>query len=421
MGRIVETVAPGRLGPGFRWLLASSWVSNLGDGIGLAAGPLLVASLTRDPFLVAMAVLLQQLPWLLFGLYAGHLSDRLDRRGIVVVVDLARAAVLALLSLAILTDVVSIGLVLGALFLLGTAEVFADNASSTLLPMLVPRRDLAVANARLMTGFVTVNQLAGPPLGAALFAAGTVWPFVAQGVLVAAGALLVSRLVLPRPVREPGHRPHARRDIAAGFRWVRHHAAVRTLILTIFTFNITFGAAWSVLVLYATERLGMGPVGFGLLTTVMAVGGLAGTAAYGWITRHVTLADVMRIGLVIETVTHLALAVTTRPAVALTIFFVFGAHAFIWGTTSVTVRQRAVPSALQGRVGSVNSLGTYAGLVMGAAVGGVVAQKWGVTAPFWFAFVGSAVFVVLIWRQLAHIAHADEQEDGPVTSAPAPA
>ena len=91
------------------------------------------------------------------------------------------------------------------------------------------------------------------------------------------------------------------------------------------------------------------------------------------------------------------------------LFFLFGAHAFIWGTTSLTVRQRAVPTELQGRVGSVNLIGVYGGLVVGSGIGGVLAQHWGVTAPFWFAFVGSALFVVLIWGQLSHIAHADEQ------------
>ena len=80
MGRILDVVAPPRMGVGFRWLLASSWTSNLGDGIGLAAGPLLVASQTRNPVLVAMAALLQRLPWLLFGLWAGAIADRVDRR-----------------------------------------------------------------------------------------------------------------------------------------------------------------------------------------------------------------------------------------------------------------------------------------------------------------------------------------------------
>ncbi len=189
---------------------------------------------------------------------------------------------------------------------------------------------------------------------------------------------------------------------------MRHHPAVRTLVLTIFTFNITFGAAWSVLVLYADQRLGLGAIGYGLLTTVSAVGGLAGVLSYGWITRFVSLGDLMRIGLVVETLTHLVLALTTSPVVAMAVFFVFGAHAFIWGTTSVSVRQRAVPTELQGRVGSVNGLGVYGGLVLGAPLGGFAAQHLGITAPFWFAFAGSAVFTVAIWRQLVHIAHGDD-------------
>ena len=116
----------------------------------------------------------------------------------------------------------------------------------------------------------------------------------------------------------------------------------------------------------------------------------------------------MRIGLIVETLTHLILAVTTNAAIAMVIFFAFGMHAFVWGTTSVTVRQRAVPIELQGRVGSVNTVGVYGGLVVGSALGGLLAQQFGVTAPFWFAFAGSALFLVAIWRELAHIAHADE-------------
>jgi len=411
VSRLTEAAVPARLGVGFRWLLASSWSSNLGDGIALAAGPLLVASLTDDAFLVSLAATMQWLPPLVFGLVAGALTDRLDRRLIVVTVDLTRAAVLVLLTVAVALGQVPIAVVLGALFVLGTAEVFADSSAQTLLPMLVHRDDLAVANSRLQGGFITFNQLAGPPLGAALFAVGAAWAFGTQAAVVALGALLVLRVALPPHRRDPAHSSRLRHDIAEGFRWVRHHAAVRTLVLTIFTFNITFGAAWSVLVLYTTERLGLGEVGFGLVATVSAVGGLVGTASYGWITRRVSLGDLMRIGLIVETLTHLALALTTSPWVAMPVFFVFGAHAFIWGTTSVTVRQRAVPMPLQGRVGAVNLVGVYGGLVIGSAIGGVLAQHRGLAAPFWFAFAGSAVFVVLIWRQLAHIAHADERDE----------
>ena len=406
---IIETAAPSRLGTSFRWLLASSWITNLSDGMRIAAGPLLVASQSRDPFLVALAALLQWLPPLLFGLYAGALSDRLDRRLIVVSVNVVRAAVLLVIASTIVTGTVSIAVVLVALFVLGTAEVFADNTSQTLLPTLVARHDLAIAIARLQAGLVTVNQLAGPPLGAALFAAGMALPFVSQAVLVGAGALLVSRIRLPPLDRDPERRSHIRQDIVEGITWVRHHPAVRTLVLTIFIFNITFGAAWAVLVLYATDRLGLGVIGFGLVTTVVAVGGVVGTAAYGWITRQLSLGNIMRIGLVIETLTHLGLAITTVPVVAMAIFFVFGAHAFVWSTTSITVRQRAVPNELQGRVGSVNTVGVFGGLVIGSALGGLLAEPFGITAPFWFAFAGSAIFLVLIWRSLSHIAHADEE------------
>src|SRR5919107_6454321 len=110
------------MGTPFRWLVGSSWVGNLGDGIGLAAGPLLIASQTSDPLLVALAGLLQLLPWLLFGLGAGVLADRVDRKLLVIAVDLMRAAVLVALTLALVTDAVSVPLVLAALFLLGTAE-----------------------------------------------------------------------------------------------------------------------------------------------------------------------------------------------------------------------------------------------------------------------------------------------------------
>ncbi|MGI8881870.1 MAG: MFS transporter [Jatrophihabitans sp.] len=405
MDRVVEALAPGRLGVGFRWLLGSAVVSNLGDGITIAAGPLLVASETSNAILVSMAVVLQRLPWLLFGLHAGVIADRLDRRRIVLLVNLARSVVLLALTASIVTGWVNIVAVLAAMFLLGTAETFADTTSSTLLPMLVDKADLGVANARLMAAMLGINQLVGPPIGAALFAVGRAWPFAGETVCLLAATVLISRIALPVHGTAQSASNRIGHDIREGLSWLWHHSAMRTLALTIVSFNVTFGAAWSVLVLYAADRLGLGAIGFGLVTTVGAVGSLVGTAVYGRLERRFSLGNIMRVGLLIETFTHLALALTTSPWVAMPVFFVFGAHAAVWGTTSTSVRQRAVPVEFQGRVASVYMMGVMGGLVIGAAIGGVIAEHSGLAAPFWFAFVGSAVLVALIWRQLPRIAH----------------
>ena len=172
MRSLADLIAPARLGRSFRWLLASSWVTNLGDGITLAAGPLLVTSQTHNPLVVAMATLLQRLPWLMFGLYAGVVADRVNRRAIVITTGLARAVILLLLTASILTRRVDTAVVLIALFLFGVNETFGETTTTTLLPMLVDQRDLGLANSRAFTGVIVWNQLAGPPIGAALFAAG---------------------------------------------------------------------------------------------------------------------------------------------------------------------------------------------------------------------------------------------------------
>lgn len=405
-GRLLRTVVPDRLGQQFRWLLASTIITNAGDGIAIAAGPLLVASLTRDPLLVSMALLAEFLPALLFGVIGGAYADRFDRKRMVVVVNIGRALVLVVLSTAIVTGNVDIAVVLGALFVLGTAETFADAASSTMVPRLVAREDLGIANARIQGGFLLTNQLIAPPIGAFLFAAGMALPFIANAIFFGLGAVLVLRMVGDvRP--ETRDRKHLGTEILEGARWLLGHPPMRTLALTIFTFNVTFGAAWGVLVLYAGDRLGMDEVGFGLITTAIAIGGIIGTVAYGRLERRFTLANMMRVGLLIETFTHLSLALTTSPVFALGTFVVFGAHAFVWGTISTVVRQRAVPDALMGRVGGVYRVAIMGGLVVGTPIGGLLAREFGITAPFWFGFAGSALLVVILWRQFARITHGE--------------
>src|ERR1700690_3558832 len=233
--RAIEAIVPHRLGLSFRWLLAASTINNAGDGVVIAAGPLLVASQTHDPFLVSMALLSEYLPVLLFGVIGGVAADRLDRRRMVVVVNLGRTFVLAALVATIVSGVVSIALVLSALFVLGTAETFSDSATSTLLPGLVAREDLGIANARVQGASLLTNQLLLPPVGAFLFAVGPAIPFATNALFFALGAVLISRLAID--VRQArADRPGVRGEMVEGLRWLVAHPPMRALALTIFPF-----------------------------------------------------------------------------------------------------------------------------------------------------------------------------------------
>ena len=397
MPSLGDLVAPRRLGTDFRWLLASSWTSNLGDGIALSAAPILVAS----------GAMMQFLPWLLFGLLAGSVADHHDRRRLVMLADGLRAVIVLALVVFLVTGTATVWIVLATAFLYGTAEVFADSAGSTLLPMLVRPTDLGIGNARMQAGYLVGNQLAGPPLGAFLFAIGSAWPFLVQILCVTLAVILISRIAsTPAPERAPlppGTKPHPIRE---GLRWLRGNPPVRTLVLIIFVFNVTWAAPWSVLVLYATEHLHMGAVGYGALMTASALGGLIAIFSFGWLERHISFATLMRVCLSLEVLMHLSFALTTSAAVAFFIMFGFGAYAFVWGTISTTVRQRLVPMELQGRIASVNMVGVFGGLVIGQFLGGVIAQVWGLTAPWWFAFAGSAITLLLVWRAISNIAAA---------------
>ena len=402
MRSLRSVLLPTELGTDFRKIWPAAAISNLGDGALLAAGPLLVASITTEPAAVGAAVFVQQLPWLLFALFSGALADRLDRRLMVVAADIFRAVVMGALALAVLLDTSPLWAVYVTLFLLGSAETLADNASSALLVTAVPKEHLGLANARLFATGTLLNQLGGPPIGALLFAVGASVPLALNAVTFAAAAVLMSRVSV-RPVPSDAARTALWSDVHEGIQWVWNHSGVRTLAWTILVMNITFMAAFATWVLYAKERLGLTDTRYGLLVSVGAIGAIAGTPVYRLLEPRFGSLTLLRAGLVIETAVHLILALTTSPWVVAATMVVFGVHAVVWGTVSTTARQLATPDALLGRVNSVYLLASVGGAALGSLLGGVLAQRFGLVAPFATAFVGMVVMTTAAWRPLRHV------------------
>ncbi|GII93445.1 MFS transporter [Sinosporangium siamense] len=387
-----------RLGADFFKLWTASAISNLGDGVTAVAAPLLVASMTDEPLLVAGAAFVQQLPWLLFALVSGALADRLDRQRLIVAVNLLRGLAVAVLAAALVMGVASVPLVYIVFFLLGTGETLADTASAARLPTVVPPERLATANARLMATFTVINQFAAKPVGAWLFVVAVALPFGVNAVTFVVAALLVAWMrPVPGEVSAQEQRQGIWGDVAAGMRWLWRHRLLRTLALTMGVGNVVFCGAFAVFVLYADERLGLSEVGYGLLLVAFAVGGAVGTLVAPRLQARVGAAALLRAGLVIEMVTHLVLAVTTHPWIAAVTLTVFSVHAMVWGVIVVTLRQRAVPEGLLGRVTGVYSLLDLGGAAVGSLLGGLLAGVWGITAPYFLAGAVMAVVTLAVW------------------------
>jgi len=395
------------LGPDFRKLWCASAVSNVGDGVTMVAGPLLVASLTRDPALVAGAAFVQQLPWLLFALVSGAYVDRLDRRRLVVAVNGLRCALLAGLACAIGTGVVSVPLVYLVFFLLGTAETLADTAVQAILPTIVPDEGLERANSLLMATFVVGNQLAAKPFGAYLFVVGVAVPFGFDATTFLVGAVLLAAMRW-RPVPAPvvAARPSLRSEIAEGVRALWAQPALRLLATTLGVMNVLFCAAFAALVLYARERLGLREIGYGALLSVWALGGLLGTALAPRLRRAFGPATLVKAGLLVEVGTEVGLALTRTPWVAGAVLVAFGVHTMVFGVVIVSARQRLVPDRLRGRVGSVFAVLDLGGAAVGTLGGGLLAAATSLTAPYWVAAAGMTVLTAVVWRRFTDAALA---------------
>ncbi|QIN80919.1 MFS transporter [Rubrobacter marinus] len=366
---------------------AASTISNLGDGITLVAGPLLAATLTRDPVLVAGLLFAQQLPWLLFSLPSGALVDRLDRRLTMGAVDLFRCVILGILGLAVMADWATLPLLYAVFFLLGTSETLFANASLAIMPSVVAKDQLEKANGRLFAAELVTNQFAGGPIGGALFAVAAALPFLLDAGTFAASAALVLALRGRFRVSEDGGARGTSlwSEIAEGVGWLTRHRLLLALALMLGAGNLVFSATFSVLVLYAQDVLGLGGVGYGLLLTAGGVGGFLGSLLAGRIGALLGTGRALFAVMFVQGPAFAGVALSGNPFVVGAMIAVDGFAAFSWNVLTFALRQTLIPDRLLGRVTSVYRLIGVGSGAFGALIGGLLARSFGLSAPFWFA------------------------------------
>jgi MFS family permease len=400
----VATFASGLRMPFPRYWL-SGFLADFGDGVRLAAFPLLAAQLTRSPAAVAAVTAVQGLPWLLLGGGLGVVVDRADRRRLMVTVDLARAAVIMALAAAILAHGAGLWLIYLTAFVTGAGSALRDTAAVTCVPRLVQPDRLEQANARVIAGQIVGNELAGPAAGGWLFGLAAVLPFA-----VNAGTLGIAVLLLltlpgvfgPPPAdraAEPGARSSLWRDFTEGLRWLWQHPDMRDVTIVAGLVSALDAAWFAVLVLFVVRDLHQQPGAYGLLLAIGALGGVATGGVGAILTRRLGPWRSLLLGGLAMATSQAGLGLTGNVAVAAAMLFISSGAWALFNMTAVTMRQRQVPAALLGRVSSLFGTVTRGTEALGAVAGGALAATAGVRAPMLAGAPPLAVAVtVLAWR-----------------------
>ena len=419
------------LGWRFAKLWTASTTSALGSGLATIAAPLFVAAHTRSPLIVSATFGVAWLPWLLFALPGGVLVDRVDRRRLMVTIDWARVAAMGVLATALLAGSSSIALLDVVLFVINAGEVVFRSASQAMVSSVVPRAQLERANGWLVGGTTMMQQMIAGPLGGFLFVLAACVPFFVNAGTYAASAVLVGLVAgTYRASSRTGadgdrgarQQRSVRAELAEGFRWLAHQRVLRTMTVLIGLLNLTLTAATAVLVLLVKERLHLGAVGYGTLFTCEAAGGLLGSACGDWLIRRVTATWTIRVGLLIEAGLHLTLATSRSAYFVGFMLFAFGVHGALWTIVGSSLRQRLTPPEMLGRVASTSLFIAAGGNCLGAVLGGVIAAKFGITAPYWAGFVVAVLVSAATWRvfnraTVAQAYAAGEPDEPPVPHA----
>jgi predicted MFS family arabinose efflux permease len=416
-----------KLGSEYRKIWTGNASSNLADGITFVALPLLAAAITKDPLAIAALSIFYTAPRLLTVLGIGVLVDRVDRRRLLYLANLSRAAIFAGLTALVVADATPLAALYAVYAFMGIVETISDSAAVAVLPQAVPPDQLDRANSQIAGTQTLVDEFIGPPLGGFLFAMAAFAPsLVTVGAFLLAGTAYWRLRGSYQPVHGAANfastgtasrpRPEAgvTRQIREGAVWAMRHPVVRTLIIIGGLASVGYMIPFSYLVLYAQDVLQLDAAGYGLLLSVSALGGLAGSVAAGRLRRAMGYGWTIAAVLLTGAAAFAVIAATTSVWVVGISLAVYMGHAVIWNILATTIRQKIVPAHMMGRVGSVGRLVGLCGLATGAALGGLLATHFGLRAPFGIA---AAFFAAAALLAMATLRSFNAWEKGEPNSA----
>lgn len=361
----------------FRLLFSATAISNLGDGISALAFPWLATLIIRDPVLIAAVAAATRLPWLLFSLPAGVITDQFDRQRLMVGADLLRMLLtLAVVGLILsappmpLADAASQALPLiaglcAAAFLLGSAEVVRDNAAQTALPSVVDKSQLEKANGQLWSIEQVMGQFVGPPVAGLLIAMAVPVPFLVDAASFAIAAFLIWQIAMIPKVQTVTTRGFWK-PLIEGATWIKGNPLILRLALMLGVLNFVTMMSATMLVLLSQEIMHLDAAGHGLLLTAGAAGGVAGgLIGPRLVTRFGAQACVFG-ALAIFPFPFLLLALTSSPWIAGVALFLEMSAGMTWNVVTVSLRQRTIPDALLGRVNSIYRFFGWGSIPLGA-------------------------------------------------------
>ena len=378
------------------WLLwTASSLSNLGDGLYQFALPLIALDITRSPSLVSGVTLMLTLAWPVFGLHAGGVVDRFDRRTVLLLVSLLRVATLGSLTLATVT----VGLTLPMLYLaalaLGVGETLADTALTALVPATVTADRLEWANGRVSAGQTITNTFLGPPLAGSLLAIGGGLVTAVGTMLYGLAAVSLAALSGTRRPAPDATSPRPAWGVTDGFRFLWRTPILRRLTLFTAAMNVWWAAfaALFVLLAVAPGPLGLTPPAYGSLIVAMSVGGIIGSLWAGRISHTIGVKNALLVDLLGTALLVGVPALTTNIWLVAGACVAAGSGTGIWVVVVASIRQRLTPDSLLGRAYSASRLISWGVLPVAAALSGVAAELVGIQAVF---AAGALVSILLV-------------------------